>query len=347
MATNDRKRDRRAAAPAHAPGPLRRARASDGAARSGIADRAPGRRDAAASARPNRSRSEAKARAASAAPPSVGRIAAASGDPRVPASARAGAAPARTANAAEPTGGANSAERAPEGVAESKRRNARAVPPPVAPTAAERRRALEVIDRLDDEMPDAHIELDYGNELELLVAVMLSAQCTDAMVNRCTPSLFAAYRTAADYAAAKPEDLYPHISRCGLSRNKAKNIVAAMQVIEREYGGRLPQSREALEKLPGVGRKTAGVVAVHAFGGQAFPVDTHVGRLARRLGFTSHENPDAVELDMQRLLPPERWAKGHQLLVWHGRRCCFARRPACSRCPVASLCPRIGVVDAV
>jgi len=215
-----------------------------------------------------------------------------------------------------------------------------------APSEAERRRAAEVIDRLDAAMPDAHIELDFSNDLELLVAVMLSAQCTDAMVNRCTPGLFARYRTAADYAAAQPEDLYPYISRCGLYRNKAKNIVAAMQAIERDHGGELPRTREELEKLPGVGRKTAGVVAVYALDGQAFPVDTHVGRLARRLGFTRHEDPDKVELDMQRLLPPERWGKAHQLLVWHGRRCCYARKPACSRCPVADLCPRIGVTDA-
>lgn len=216
-----------------------------------------------------------------------------------------------------------------------------------APSVKERARALEVIDLLDQEMPDAEIELDFSNDLELLVAVILSAQCTDAMVNRCTPSLFQAFPSAAAYAAASPEDLYPHISRCGLYRSKAKNIVAAMQRIEGEFGGDLPQTREELVKLPGVGPKTAGVVAVYAFDGQAFPVDTHVGRLARRLGFTREENPDKVEADMQRLLPPERWGKGHQLLVWHGRRTCFARKPACSRCVVAELCPKRGVKDAV
>jgi len=216
-----------------------------------------------------------------------------------------------------------------------------------APRASERERAVQVIERLHQEMPDAKIELDFSNDLELLVAVILSAQCTDAMVNRCTPSLFAAFRTAADYAAAEPEDLYPHISRCGLYRNKAKNIVAAMRKIEEEHGGELPTTRALLEELPGVGRKTAGVVAVYAFDGQAFPVDTHVGRLARRLGFTREENPDKVEEDMQRLLPPSLWGQGHQLLVWHGRRCCYARKPACSRCVVADLCPKRGVKDAV
>ncbi len=216
-----------------------------------------------------------------------------------------------------------------------------------APRASEVERVREVMARLDREMPEAHIELDFTNHLELLVAVILSAQCTDAMVNRCTPSLFAAFRSAADYAAAAPEDLHLHVSRCGLYRNKAKNIVAAMRQIEEEWGGRLPDTREALQTLPGVGPKTAGVVALYAFGGQAFPVDTHVGRLARRLGFTRHDDPDKVEADMQYVTPPELWAQGHQLLVWHGRRCCTARKPACSRCPVADLCPQRGVKDAV
>jgi|SRR5690606_37226806 len=211
------------------------------------------------------------------------------------------------------------------------------------PGPKERERALRVIEALDREMPEAKIELDFSNEIELLVAVMLSAQCTDAMVNRCTPALFAAYRSAADYARAEPEDLHPYIARCGLYRSKAKNIVAAMRIVEAEYGGRLPRTREELEKLPGVGRKTAGVVAVHAFDGAAFPVDTHVGRLARRLGFSKQTDPDEVEEDMQALLPPETWAKGHQLLVWHGRRTCHARNPRCDRCVVAALCPKIGV----
>ena len=260
---------------------------------------------------------------------------------RATASAEAAAPPVAAKRAAAKRTAAKPKKAAPRKAPAGRRK-----PAPRKPTEAERARATRVIDRLDEEMPDAHIELDYTNDLELLVAVMLSAQCTDAMVNRCTPSLFAAYRSAAAYAAAQPEDLYPHISRCGLYRNKAKNIVAAMQSIEREWGGKLPPTREALEGLAGVGRKTAGVVAVHAFDGQAFPVDTHVGRLARRLGFTKHDDPDKVELDMQQLLPPERWGKGHQLLVWHGRRCCTARKPACSRCPVAELCPRVGVTDA-
>jgi endonuclease-3 len=209
--------------------------------------------------------------------------------------------------------------------------------------AARAARAVEVLDRLERAMPQAKIELDYQDELQLLVAVMLSAQTTDAMVNRCTPGLFARFHTAEDYARAAPEDLHPFVSRCGLYRNKAKNIVAAMRVLTERHGGKLPRSREALEELPGVGRKTAGVVAMHAFGGLAFPVDTHVGRLARRLGFTRAEDPDDVEADLQELVPSERWAKGHQLLIWHGRRTCFARAPACDRCVVEELCPKRGV----
>lgn len=211
------------------------------------------------------------------------------------------------------------------------------------PSAKQRARALEVIERLDQEMPDAHIELDFSNDIEMLVAVMLSAQCTDAMVNRCTPSLFAAFPTVADYARAEPEDLYPHISRCGLYRSKAKNIVATMRILESEYDGQLPKTREELQTLPGVGKKTAGVVAVYALGGQAFPVDTHVGRIATRLGFTKETNPDKIELDLQALLPPETWGQGHQLLVWHGRRTCAARRPRCEECVVEELCPKKGV----
>lgn len=207
----------------------------------------------------------------------------------------------------------------------------------------ERARALEVIERLDAEMPEAHIELDHRNDIELLVAVMLSAQCTDAMVNRCTPALFDAYPTVEDYARAEPEDLHPHIARCGLYRSKAKNIVATMRILERDFGSALPRTREELQTLPGVGKKTAGVVAIYALGGQAFPVDTHVARIARRLGFTKETNPDKVEVDLQALLPEETWGQGHQLLVWHGRRTCDARRPRCDDCVVEELCPKRGV----
>ncbi len=200
-------------------------------------------------------------------------------------------------------------------------------------------RAARVIDRLEQAMPDARIELDFRTDLELLVAVVLSAQARDVRVNQATPALFAAFPDADAYAAARPEDLWPHVRTLGLFRNKAKGIVAAARAIVEQHGGRVPRTREALEALPGVGRKTAGVVLVHLGAGNAFPVDTHVGRLARRLRFSRQEDPDRVERDLSALLPPERWGKAHQLLVWHGRRVCHARKPDCAACVVAELCP--------
>jgi endonuclease-3 len=201
----------------------------------------------------------------------------------------------------------------------------------------------EIVDRLAAAMPDVRIALEFGDDLQLLVSVILSAQSTDVGVNRVTPALFTRYRAAGDYARAAPEELWPFIRSLGLYRNKAKAIVAAMQVIERDHGGRVPRTREALEALPGVGRKTAGVVLVHLGAAQAFPVDTHVGRVSRRLAFTREDDPSKVEQDLMALLPEERWGHAHQLFVWHGRRTCHARGPLCSRCPVEALCPKRGV----
>jgi endonuclease-3 len=208
---------------------------------------------------------------------------------------------------------------------------------------AKRRRAIEVLGRLETEMPEVRIELDYRTPLELLVAVILSAQCTDKRVNLVTPALFQRFPDAQAYASVKPEAVEPFIQACGLYRSKAKNIVAAAKALVAQHGGVVPSSREALEQLPGVGRKTAGVVCMHLGGDAAFPVDTHVKRLAGRLDFSRQSHPDKIEKDLQALLPPERWFKGHQLLVWHGRRTCFARAPACERCVVADLCPKRGV----
>ena len=192
-------------------------------------------------------------------------------------------------------------------------------------------------------MPDVRIALEFGTDVELLVSVVLSAQSTDVGVNKVTPALFAAFPDAAAYAAAEPEALWPYIRSLGLFRTKARAIVAAMQTIVQDHAGRVPRDREALERLPGVGRKTAGVVLLHLGAAQAFPVDTHVGRVSRRLGFTRHEAPDRVEEDLMALVPEERWGRGHQLMVWHGRRTCTARAPACSRCAVEDLCPKRGV----
>ena len=207
----------------------------------------------------------------------------------------------------------------------------------------ERDRARKILDRLEEAMPGARIELEFGTDLELLVSVILSAQCTDARVNEATPGLFAAFPDAAAYASARPEALWPHVRSLGLFRNKARAIVASARVIEAEHRGRVPRTREALEALPGVGRKTAGVVLVHLGAGHAFPVDTHVGRVSRRLGFTRETDPDRVEERMSALLPPERWGKAHQLFVWHGRRTCHARKPDCEGCVVRRTCRRVGV----
>ena len=207
----------------------------------------------------------------------------------------------------------------------------------------ERARARSVVDRLARAMPDARIALHFGNDMELLVSVILSAQCTDARVNLVTPALFARFPSAAAYARARPGQLWPFIRSCGLYRNKARSIVGAARALVRDHGGHVPRTREGLEALPGVGRKTAGVVLIHLGAGHAFPVDTHVGRVARRLGLSRERDPHRVELDLMQLLPPERWGPSHQLFVWHGRRVCKARAPACGRCPVEELCPKRGV----
>jgi endonuclease III len=200
-----------------------------------------------------------------------------------------------------------------------------------------------VVDRLEREMPEARIALEFQDDVQLLVSVILSAQSTDARVNKISPALFERFPDAAAYAASEPEELWPYIRTLGLFRAKAKSIVCAMRAIAEVHGGRVPRDRAALEALAGVGRKTAGVVLIHLGAGHAFPVDTHVGRVARRLGFTREIEPDRVEERLMQLLPRDTWARGHQLFVWHGRRKCMARRPACESCALADLCPKIGV----
>jgi endonuclease III len=209
--------------------------------------------------------------------------------------------------------------------------------------ADKQQRASAIIDRLDAAMPEAKIELDYRTPLELLVAVALSAQTTDKRVNLVTPALFAAFPTAAHYARATPKTLQPYIKTVGLFRNKSKNLVALGKQLVAQHGGEVPTSRAALAELAGVGLKTAGVVAIHLGSDSAFPVDTHVLRLSKRLGLSTKTKPDLVEADLQKLLPVARWSKGHQLLIWHGRRVCHARTPECHRCVVAELCPKRGV----
>ena len=214
-------------------------------------------------------------------------------------------------------------------------------------TVPERRaRGLQIFDRLGDAMPDARIELDYQTPLQLVTAVILSAQCTDKRVNMVTPALFRRYPDARSLADADTAELERMIHSCGFFRAKAKALKGMAVAVAEQHGGEVPTARAELASLPGVGPKTAGVVTVHLGGEPAFPVDTHVTRLARRLGFTKHEEPSRIEEDLQALVPQPLWAKGHQLLIWHGRRTCFARSPACERCVVRELCPRIGVAKA-
>lgn len=200
-----------------------------------------------------------------------------------------------------------------------------------------------MVDRLDHAMPEAKIELDYRTPLELLVAVALSAQTTDKRVNLVTPALFRDFPTAQHYARATPKQLEAYIKTVGLFRNKAKNLAALGRALVELHGGEVPTTRALLAELPGVGLKTAGVVAIHLGGDHAFPVDTHVLRLSWRMGLTAKTTPDEVEADLQKLFPVARWFQAHQLIIWHGRRVCHARSPECHRCVVAELCPKRGV----
>jgi endonuclease III len=191
--------------------------------------------------------------------------------------------------------------------------------------------------------PDAHCELNFTNPLELLVATMLSAQCTDVQVNIVTVELFRKYREAADYAKAAPGQLEEDIKRIGLFRNKAKNIRAACAIIEQKHGGKVPNTMEALHDLPGVGRKTANVVLGNAYGIRAgIVVDTHVGRLSQRLGLTKEENPVKIEAALTKIVPQSNWTMFSHWLIFHGRRRCKARNPDCAGCELATICPSRG-----
>jgi endonuclease-3 len=203
-----------------------------------------------------------------------------------------------------------------------------------------RERAAEILRRLRREYPDAHCALDHASPLELLVATILSAQCTDARVNQVTPALFARCRTAADYAAIPTPELERLIRPTGFFRNKAKAIAGLGRALVERHGGRVPDSLEELVALPGVGRKTANVVLGNAFGkNEGIVVDTHVARLARRLGLTRAEDPVRIERDLVPLFPRPAWALLAHLLIFHGRRVCKAPRPRCGECVLADLCP--------
>ena len=188
--------------------------------------------------------------------------------------------------------------------------------------------------------PDAKCSLDFSNPLELLVATQLSAQCTDERVNLVTRDLFQKYRTAEDYANASQEELEKDIRSTGFYRNKAKNIRAACQLLITNYNGEVPDTMTDLLKLPGVARKTANVVLGNAFGIiEGFVVDTHIGRLARRFGWTKNEDPVKVEQDLMRLVPRQDWLDLSHLMIFHGRAICQSRKPLCQQCTLSKLCP--------
>lgn len=208
--------------------------------------------------------------------------------------------------------------------------------------ALRRRRARRIVAVLGETYPDAHCELDFADPLQLLVATVLSAQCTDQRVNAVTPALFARYPDAAAYAAAELGELESLITPTGFFRQKARTLRGIGQAICDRFDGEVPGRLDDLVTLPGVGRKTANVVLGDAFGVPGITVDTHLGRLARRFGWTSQDDPERVEADLMELFPRKDWTLMSHRVIWHGRRCCHARRPACGACSVARMCPAFG-----
>jgi endonuclease-3 len=206
--------------------------------------------------------------------------------------------------------------------------------------AAGRLRVATILPILKRTYPQARCSLDYRNPLQLLVATILSAQCTDERVNKVTPALFAKYRTAAAYAAADPAELERHIASTGFFRSKTRSLRAMAAAIVERHGGTVPRTMESLTQLAGVGRKTANVVLGNAFDTNVgVVVDTHVGRLSQRLGLTKEGDPVKIEQDLMQEVPQDQWALWSHLLIFHGRSICTARKPACERCPLLEQCP--------
>ena len=204
---------------------------------------------------------------------------------------------------------------------------------------AKRARARKIIGALKKAYPDAKIALNFGNPLELLVATILSAQCTDERVNQVTPALFKRYTTARDYARADAAELEEEIRSTGFYRAKTRSIIAMAKGLVEKHGGEVPRSRAELVALPGVGLKTANVVLGNAYGGQAIAVDTHVFRVTQRLGLARSDDPDEIHDQLSDVLPQKEWTFTTHLIQAHGRRCCFARKPLCPACPIRTLCP--------
>ena len=201
-----------------------------------------------------------------------------------------------------------------------------------------REQKLEMLGILEKMYPEAKAELHFSNPYEMLVATMLSAQCTDKQVNKVTPAVFARYPDVKSMAEAEEADLYPMVKSCGF-RSKAGNIIAACRKIVTDYGGEVPDTREELTSLPGVGRKTANVVLSNAFGIPAFAVDTHVFRVSNRMGLCKADTVEETERQMTALIPEEKWGQAHHWLIHHGRKLCKAQRPLCGECDLKDLCP--------
>lgn len=213
--------------------------------------------------------------------------------------------------------------------------------PRMRPRPEEQQRAARILELLRKEYPHAQCELVWKTPLELAVAAILSAQCTDKRVNLVTPALFKKYRTASDWAAAPQATLEEEIRSTGFFRNKATNIRGLAQALVDRFGGQLPEDLDTLVQLPGIGRKTANLLVGTAFGRPGMVVDTHCMRVSRRLGFTRHDDPVKIEFDLRALVPEKDWTDWSHHMVFHGRYCCFARKPECARCPVAALCPSV------
>ena len=196
-----------------------------------------------------------------------------------------------------------------------------------------------IIERLADTYADTGSALRFSSVFELLIAVILSAQTNDNQVNKITKVLFEKYPDAASFSSLNAEELEQYIKTCGLYKTKSKNIITACKIITDDYGGQVPQTREALENLPGVGRKTASVILSVGFGKPALAVDTHVFRVSRRMGLSSGTTVDKIERDLCALIPEKQWGAAHHWLIWHGRRVCSARNPDCGNCPVSDICP--------
>ncbi|MEL7564989.1 MAG: endonuclease III [Dehalobacterium sp.] len=197
----------------------------------------------------------------------------------------------------------------------------------------------KILKILEDTYKGYKTALQFSTPFELMIATILSAQTNDNQVNKITNSLFKKYNTPEHFSNLIPEELEQEIKTCGLYKNKAKNIIAASKYILDHYGGRVPNNREELMLLPGVGRKTANVILSNAFGIPALAVDTHVFRVSGRLGLSSGSNPDETEKQLMALIPEEKWGEAHHWLIWHGRKICSARNPNCKNCPVNQLCP--------